>query len=631
MSSRIRFHSLLATSAISLVVAALPAAAQELRLDTIVVTPNRAPAKASEIGSSVTVIDEKTIEEQSLPTVSDYLVTVPGVTIASQGGKGSLSTLMVRGLPGEYVKTLINGIDVSDVTYTKVQSHHGQFLAGIMDHMEVLRGSQSTLYGSEAIAGVVDIQTLGGVTVGTHHRIGVEGGSHGTVLGTYRLDAGSDEGQFGLALAGLHTDGFSAAARGTENDGFKNITGTVAGRYEVSPDLTLFASGLIIDSRTRFDDAYPAPDFVVSDSLAYSTYRQIAGRAGAEFTLLDGRLKNTISIQHSRTDRDSISNPAPEYFVTDTFRGGRTLIDYMGSVEVTPDVQVNFGADWQHLTADTSQGIHRSANLVGGWAEAIYSPFDPLTVTLGARYDHHSTFGGHASWRATGSYRFEDTETRLHSSVGTGYRAPSLYELYNGASGNPDLQPETSLSFDAGVEQTLLDGKLVADVTYFQIDVKNYIEWVMTDPNTWRGRYSQERGGRLRSRGVEASLRYAATDWLDLTGSYTYTDARQADGSRQVRVPRNDFRIGATIRPAEKWTISASARIVLDTIDYRNDGSRIRDLDDYVLINAKIAYKPNENTEFYVRAENLLDQHYQVVDGYNTAPLSVFAGIKASF
>src|SRR5690606_35029877 len=336
----------------------------------------------------------------------------------------------------------------------------------------------STLYGSDAIAGVVDITTLGGVDIGIRHRVALEGGSHGTISGSYGLDAGTERSQFGLAIAGLHTDGFSAASRGTENDGFKDITGTVAGRYEIDPDLTLFASGLFIDSRTEFDDGYPAPDFVLSDSDAVSDYRQIAGRVGAEFNLFDGRLKNTLAAQIGKTERTSTSDNT-----TDTFEGQRAKLDYMGSIEVLPELALNFDAEWQRLTADTSAGIHRSINTGGGWAEAIYSPIDPLTLTLGLRHDRHSTFGGNTSWRTTGSYQLGSSGARLHASVGTGYRAPSLFELYNGDSGNPDLQPETSTSFDIGVEQSLMGGRLVADVTYFQIDIKDYIEWVRDNPD----------------------------------------------------------------------------------------------------------------------------------------------------
>lgn len=625
MSLKFNSRFLAAASAISLTAGVMPAFSQVLVLDEILVTPSRTPIARADTGSSVTVIDAAEIEQQSLPTVSDYLAMVPGVNIASQGGKGTLSTLMMRGLPGEYVKTFVNGIDISDVTYTKVQTPQGQHLAGMMlDRMEVLKGSQSTLYGSEAIAGVVDITTLGGVALGVRHRVAVEAGSHGTISGSYGLDAGFERGEFGLTIAGLHTDGFSAAANGTEDDGFENITGTVAGRYEINPDLTLFASGLIIDSRSDFDDAHPAPDYVLSDSAAESDFRQIAGRVGAEFLLFDGRLSNVVSAQISETERTSTSGTG----WVDTFDGRRTKLDYMGSFEVIPELTVNFGADWQKMTANTSAGIHRSVSMAGGWAEAIYSPVDPLTLTLGLRHDDHSTFGGHTTWRTTGSYRLGETGARLHASVGSGYRAPSLFELYNGSSGNPDLVPETSVSFDAGVEQTLLDGRLVADITYFQVDIKDYIEWVPTGIG-WDGVYSQERGGKLRSRGVEASINYAATDWLDLGGSYTYTHSRMADESRQVRVPMHDIRLSAAIRPAEKWTVSAMARIALNTLDYNDTG--IGSLDDYVLLNAKIAYKPHENMELYVRAENLLDQDYQVVNGYNTAPLSVFAGIKASF
>jgi vitamin B12 transporter len=598
---------------------ATSALAQDLDIGEVVVTANKTPTEKSKVGSTVYVTTKKDMDKQSLPAATDYLAQIPGINVASQGGDGHITTFFMRGLPGEYVKTFIDGIDVSDVTYTKTQAQFGQFLAGDLDRIEVLQGSQGALYGADAIAGVIDISTLGTPENGIHQSIYGEGGSRGTFLGGYALNSATDRSRFGLNISGLTTDGFSTAASGTEKDGYRNLSGTIGGRVNINENLSLFANGLFIKGDTDFDDGFgPPPDYLVSDSDAHSKYQQAAGRAGADFKLFDGRLSNTIALQYSDISRNSVSGTG----TVDTFDGTRTKIDYLGSLAITPALTANFGADWEQDHAKTSSGINRSVSMGGGWVQAIWTPTDPLTLTASVRQDEHSLYGGHTTWRATGSYNF-DTGTRLHSSIGTGYRAPSLYELYDPTYGNADLHPETSLSFDFGVEQRLLDDRMVADVTFFAADIGDYIGYDFTT-----NRYEQLEG-KVKTRGVEASLAYAPTSWLDFRGAYTYTQATQPDGSRQVRIPRHVIGLTAAVQPAEKWTVSTTTRVALDTVDF--EGLGIGPLGDYVLLDAKIAYKPTDATELYLRGENLLNQKYEVVRGYGTPGLGVFAGFKATF
>ena len=227
-------------------------------------------------------------------------------------------------------------------------------------------------------------------------------------------------------------------------------------------------------------------------------------------------------------------------------------------------------------------------------------------------------FGDHTTYRGTASYNLADWGTRFHSSVGTGFRAPSLYELYAPFGGNRALQPETSFSLDAGVEQTFLGGRLVADVTVFLLDIDNLIQYVA-------GAYTQV-PGTTEQRGVEASAVYQVNSWLDLGAAYTYTESHTETGVRNIRVPRHTLAVAATARPWERWELSAVARLSADTLDSGNYR-----LDDYVLVNAKVAYKPTDDTEVYVRVENLFDVDYETGRGYGSPGLSVFGGFKAEF
>lgn len=603
-------------------VIAISAHAQDVDLSEIVVTPNRTPMEKSKVGSTVNTISQKEIEHQSLPLVVDYLNLVPGIAISSTGGIGSEGTLSMRGAPRRYVKTLYNGIDISDPTNTQVQTSYQYLLSGGIENIEILKGSQSTLYGSDAIAGVISIDTLGDVEPGVRHIIEGEGGSYGTARGHYGLRAANDRGKFGFNAIGIRTDGISSAAAGTERDGYENVTLDVNGEYRINDNFSVFASGLYIDAQAAYDNAFTSPP---TDDLLNTNYtEQLAGRMGFNLDLMDGRLKNTVSVQGFDISRDIVSTG----FLAN-YKGKRIKADYQGSYEATNWLLLQYGADHEQQTSDTLTSIGTpfeaatsdSFSMTGVWGQAVIQPIEALTITAGLRHDDHSEFGGHTTYRGTASYVVADWGTRLHSSVGTGFRAPSLYELNDPFSGNPALKPETSFTFDIGVEQSFLDGRAVADVTFFTADIDDLI---INDAST--GFVYRQIPGTSKQHGVETSLTYAVNGWLDVGASYTYTESYDQTGARLPRVPRHAIGLMASAQPWEKWVFSSAAKIAIDTVDTDGFG-----LDDYVLLDAKIAYKPTDSTEFYVRAENLLNQDYQTARGFNTPGFSAFAGFRAKF
>lgn len=625
MITHTRLPALASAITLGALAATGPAHSQDLDLGTIVVSPSRTPIERAKVGSKVEKIEREEIESKSLPVVTDYLNLEPGVEISSPGGPGTEGSLSVRGAPKRYVKTLYNGIDIADPTSTQVQTSYQYLLAGAVDDIEVLKGSQSTLYGSEAIAGVISISTLQGIEPGVTHLLHGEGGSNGTARGSYGLRAADEEGkgEFGLNVTGFRTDGISAASAGTERDGYENVTFDAGGEYRFSDAFSVFGSALLIDGEAEFDndgfvDAITGNFISPSDNLtATNLSRQLAGRMGFNLDLMDGRFRNTVSMQTFDLER-TIEGTGFD----GVYEGRRYKFDYQGAFDLNERLTIQGGADHEQQDADFPAGqfnpaISSDFDTTGLWAEAIAEPVENMTLTAGLRHDEHSEFGGHTTYRATGSYLFAETGTRLHGSFGTGFRAPSLNELFGPFGANPDLDPETSVGYDIGVEQQLLGGRLIADVTYFALDIDDLIGFTNA--------YHQI-DGTSEMRGVEASLDYAVNGWLDVGGSYTYTDARDQTGERLVRVPRHAVGLSATARPWEKWSFSAAAKVAVDTVD---TGSF--ELDDYVLVNARVAYKPTEDTELYVRAENVLDQDYETVRGFGTKDFSVFAGFRARF
>lgn len=632
MSAR---HSLLTFASALALAAAVPAAAQDLDIGEIVVTPNKTPTARKKTGVTVETIDKAEIDKQAKPAVLDYLAQVPGVAVASPGGSGQEASLAVRGADKKYVKTLWNGIDIADPSNTQVQVGFQHLGALGVTGLEVLKGSQSTHYGSDAVAGVIAIDTLGGIATGVHHDIALEAGMRGTFRAAYGLSGADDLGKASLSVSGLTTNGFSAAAtNGTdpaldsdpaamEPDFYRNGTANFAFDRKISDNFTVFGAGLFIASEGAFDDGGTTP---MDNELNEGRTRQFAGRAGFTVTGMDGRLRNTFAVQGFGIVRDLhlVSMFGPFDAV---YSGRRAKAEYQGAFDANDKVTLQWGGDLSSLSSHVTDNYGTDTNdsvLVGGlWAQAIFTPVEGLTLDASLRHDIHSAYGGQTTWRGAASYAFS-TGTRLHGSVGTGYRAPSLYELYAPfGTGNPALRPETSFSADLGVEQTWMDGRFVGDVTAFMLNTTDLIDYDF-------GTFSyQQVPGVTRRAGVEVSLKARATDWLDLTAAYTFTHTRAPDGLRRPRIPVHAIALGATATPAEKWEIAANARIALDTLD--TVGGLLTPLDDYIVVDAKVAFKPKENLELYVRGENLFNARYQTIAGYNAPPLGVFAGLKARF
>ncbi len=638
------FHrSIFAFAGASLLALAGPAGAQPLDIGEVVITPNRTPTERSKVGASVDTVDQKEIEQHSQPLVDDYLARVPGISVSTQGGIGKETSLSLRGADKKYIKTLFNGIDIADPTATQVQPSFEHLLTNGVTSIEVLKGSQSTLYGADAVAGVIGISTLPTHDLGVQQRMMIEAGSHETVRAGYGISDVTETGRFSFDVGGIYTGGISAAmVNGSaavdsdptrlERDAYRNLNASFVGEKQLSDTLTVFGAGLFIRNEGDFDNSGNPP---TDNTFNTGDFTQAAGRVGFNLNLADGRFRNTVSLQHMDLRR-SISQLSGFGPFLGNYHGRRTKLEYQGAFDATDRVTLQFGADyaWQHAQINDNYGNNTDTKdgIGGVWGQVAAEPLDNFTLTAGVRHDEHSKFGGFTTWRGTASYLFEQTGTRLHASVGTGFRAPSLYEnnyvSFIPTVPVPNLKPEESFSWDAGVEQSFMDGRGTAGLTYFELNTENLIDYDFINDT-----YVQI-PGTTRRKGVEASLDYDVASWLTLGGVYTYTSAVEADGDRRPRIPRHMIGLTATVTPAEKWEVSAAAKVALDTVDVVSSGFgsfSYVGLSDYTLVSAKVAYKPTEQTELYLRAENLLDQKYQTVSGYNSPGLSVYAGLKATF
>ncbi len=587
-----------------------PAVAQDSTLlSTIVVSASRGEAERDTVGSSVTVLTSEDLEKEGQIRLIDYLNRVPGVNISQTGTPGSQSTISIRGATQEYIQVRIDGIEISDPSLPKTAPQLEHLLVGDIERIEVLRGSQSALYGGEAVGGVIDITTKS-ARDGYSVRASAEGGSFDTGRGSVTASAGNERGGITVSAQHYDTEGFSSANErngNTEDDGYRNTTVSAKGTLNITETFKLFAAARHTDYDLEFDTTFPT----LQDGLVENTQGKLTGvRGGAEFTFLDGRAWNELSVQYFESERVSDFGFGPS-----TFLGSRVKVEYLGRFELHDDARLTYGADWTEEHAENTFGFDEEDRITGGFTALSWQPTDRLALSGSLRYDEHSDFGGFATYRLTAAYRIHD-DTLLRTSYGTGFRAPSMSELF-GFGGNPDLEPEESESFDIGIEQTLLGGDLVLSATYFLLNTDNLIQFI--------NNMNVQLGGVSERAGFELEGRWRASERLVLFGSYTYTDTEDPNGNRLIRVPRHDIGFGADILATDRLTFSLSGSYVANVLDTRT----FVELDDYLLVNARAAYQVNEDVEAFVRVVNLFDEDYETVLGYGTAGFSVYGGLTA--
>ncbi|MCB1313766.1 MAG: TonB-dependent receptor [Sedimentitalea sp.] len=612
--------NLLATTAIAALGAASAATAQDiLDLGEITVTANRAGGETalSRTGATVEVITAEDLARAADTTVADYLATLPGVSVSTDGGLGATGSLRIRGLDGKYIKVLVDGIDVTDPSAAQTTFNWGGLTTAGIDRIELLKGSSSSLYGSRAIAGVISITTdQRPEEPGTEVTLTAEGGSFGTYSGGATLAGTTERGGYTFSLNRVSTDGFSAraGAGNDEPDGYEATQFTFSADIQATDTLVLGASGLALNSSGDFDEfgGDGAPPY---DETATTQARGLRGWA----ELTTGAVVNTVSASYFQNDRVSSSNG----FDT-AFTGERRRIDYIGEYVRSEALSLSFGADWERESY-LSGAEDAEADTAGVFGEVLYAPNADLDLAASLRYDDHSEFGGNLSGRLAAAWRASDA-TILRAVAATGFRAPSLYELNSAFYGNKDLQPETSVSFELGVEQQLGGGSFVR-ATGFYTEIDDLIQFVTLTswPDPFTGQFQQVPGTST-SKGVELSGEWVLSNAVTLVGAYTYTDATDAEGAPLLRVPGHDLVLGVTADFTEAFSGGLTAQYIADRPDEFGT-----EMPDFTVVNATLSYAVTDAAEIYLRIQNLLDEDYQTSAGYNAAGRAAYAGIRATF
>lgn len=653
-----RFSALVFSCNLLLGPGANSAHAQAAQSDTetlpiLVVTPYRSPLALNRSGSAVTVIGRQQIESWGSKSVADILRGNAGVDIAENGGPGSVSNLSLRGSSPGQTLVLLDGIRIGDPSNIDGSFDFGAFSADNVERIEILRGPQSALYGSDAMGGVVNIITRKG-TGKPKTILTFEAGSHGTVSSSLSTFGTVKKFSYAFSIQGFHTDGFSRYGyrigriasqfpNGLERDKTDKAGASARISYRPTGDTEITIGFRTFANTFRFDNPFAFPVSAKDTRLNKGRQRNLIGYAKFVHTIFDGRLKNSIHIFASKTNRfnrleqscfDAIFN---SYDCEVKFQSQRTGIEYQGDLKLGRYGLFVFGA---RLEKEQARGIEQWINPLAPsiptfkGSQTTNSVFGlhqfslgALDISIGGRVDSVQNENTFPTWRTTIAYRIPQTGTKIRASAGTGAKTPTLYQRFS-IYGSPGLQAETNLSFDVGIDQSLWNGRAMFSLTAFNSRYQNLIGF---NPLLNAGIGGYYNVGRAKTQGVEVSAKIIIVpETWRLRASYTYLLATDEITTLQLlRRPKHKGFVSLVYSGIPKLNAEARITFIGSRLDISNDFpfSRVR-MAPFAKLDGRISYKLSDKVTLFARVENITDARYQEIRDYGVVGRSFYAGAK---
>ena len=603
--------------------------------DDASVTATRTETLTSQVGSSISVITEEQIRKSGQTTLLGVLRSagVPGVDFAQTGGPGSQASAFIRGANAEHTKVLLDGIPLNDPSSPKRAFDFSSFSLDNVDRIEILRGAQSTLYGSDAIGGVVNVVTKRGQGP-AQFRFSSLGGTFGTWQESAGISGGNDRYYYSVNGSFLNTDGFSAASKrfgNTENDRFRNGNLGLRTGYLFNENFDIDVVYRYQKTRADIDDAFDGTTFFSPlDSRNFNNLESNAVRTQLRSLLFDGALEQKVGFNFVNYNRDATfyfdaGSPSVPFF----FDGETHKLDYQANWKTieteTFRNTATMGLEYLDERTRTDFGPTKVASQD---ARSLYlqdqiALWDRWFTTAGYRHDDFNIAGPADTFRVTSRFLVTESNTAFHGSYGTGFRAPALSE-YFGFSGNPALKPEKSRGWDVGVEQALdADRRFIVDATYFRNDFTNLI--IAGPPPTFMNMNISN----ALATGVEVTGRWQAFDNTYLSAAYTHTDATNQDtGARLLRRPANKTAIGIDQYFLDR---RANLNVNLRWVGHRDDFDPFTfgttQLDRYTVANLQGYFDVSKSVRLFGRVDNVFDEKYEEVFAFATPRFSVFAGV----
>jgi vitamin B12 transporter len=591
---------------------------------TITVLANGTREPVGSTGQAVTIFSRAEMNALQGADLTRLLERAPGVSLSRNGGPGNFTAVRVRGAEGEQLLVLIDGVRVGDPASPGGGFDFGNLLMGNLAKVELQRSSNSTIWGSQALGGVLAATTGNGQS----YWASAEYGAHDTVYGT----AGFEQtlGPVALRLQGGHfdSDGFSAAAAGTEPDGFRQTE--VAGRVaiDLTRGLSAFGTGRFADGRLEIDGGFPLP----ADTPEFQDTRQVSGAAGLDYSDLELDLHGAYSVADTeRANFDPTFGTVPG-FTTD---GESERAELRGRWRFGEGLALDFGGEHEWLRFSSLFDAERRTAIWGGYAQLDYDR-GPLHVAAGLRRDEHRDFGGEWSLGTDAAWEFAE-DLRLAASYGEGFKAPTLFQLHSDF-GNAALQPERSRSYDAGVEFDA-DGRVRLKLTAFRRDTQDLIGFVScfgvtTGICAGRPFGTYDNIGRARAQGLELEGGVEIVPDLALGAAYTLLDAEDRTpgsanrGNDLPRRPEHALTATAQWEAIENLSFGADLRVVSASFD---DAGNLVPLGGYEVLTLRGEWDASQHVTLFGRVENVWDETYRTAAGYATPGRGAYAGARARF
>jgi vitamin B12 transporter len=623
--------------------------------DEVVVTATRVATPIEQVGSSVTVIDRQQIDERQYRSVVDALESVPGLRIVQQGTRGTIASVFMRGTNSNQTLVLLNGKRISDPSSPTGAFNFAHIQLENVERIEVVRGPQSSLYGSDAIGGVINVITRKGEGDAFSGRALVEVGT----LETLNAQAGANGRQAGfgydLSLSAYETEGDTVtparlrpAGVAEENDGYRNVTGSARFDMALTDHISLDLFGQAVDTESELDLAPEDPD-------SQEETRQYFASADLSGEFFDGVFRPILSLSYSEYTRDDSNRPDSRSltFQDTKQEGDRIYAGLRNEIDVDENNTLIVGGEFYDegfessgftrfvffgLTTVIRQASDASAYTAAGYVQDQFT-YGNLSGTAGVRVDSPEDFDEEVTWHFAPSYRVPSWGTRFKGSIGTGFKTPSLFERFGfnptespfGNTvyrGNPDLDPEESFGWEVGFEQELLDGRVSFGSTYFQSDVENAVVTVFdasfnstTSNNTDLDIY-----------GIESFVEGAVNEALSLRADHTFLRAEdESTGLQVVRRPKHKLSVDARLRIAANARLTGGVVLLsgINDIDFTTGGTT--GLPGYAIFRMAGELDINERFSVTARVENLTDRDYEIANGFKGPGLEAFLGGRFTF
>lgn len=625
-------------------------------LDTVLVSGSRTPSTLGKLGSSVTVIDRSTFDFRQADFAVDLLRHVPGITISNAGGVGKQTQLRMRGAEGNHVMVMIDGVEANDLGGND-EFEFGNLSTADIERIEVVRGPQSSLWGSDALAGVINIITRTGDGP-FRAEADLEGGSFGTNQQRASVGMRKGRGRVRVGVNRISTAGANIARQGDEDDGYHAVTADLNSALTVNEALELSLTARSVDTHNQVDSDFITGLPVDTPGRANTEQRYVGSHA--KLALLDGHWLQQVDGNWTSTSSDNEDIAVGQDSSTDTDRYEFTyqstalfaieqVLPSKHSVTVAVDYERDEFVQRGPVTpfGDPNQRRHMDATgLVGEYRVDL-----PLNLGLSGsvRHDFNSDFRDVTTYRAAASWRYAPTDTVFNLAYGTGQKAPTFIERFGFSSGgqfgptfigNSALKPEHSHGWEVGVTQLLWQDRLRFNATYFNERLTDEIFGFLVDA-TGTTATAVNQDGTSRRDGIELSFNARLVYGFALSGGYTYLDATELDrvtGLRkdEVRRPHHQVNgsldwtgLGDRLRASAYFTHSGrqdDLGFFAPTFQQRRVG-----MDDFTTLGTTVSYDLSRALEVHARVENMLDDRHEEILGYRVPGIGVYAGLKFAF